>query len=227
MVSLREQIEELYMKLSNSKPLPQQMASPTTFVHADASSFRELVQKLTGANDQCQEKLPITPRYNCSSDHKQTSKNESICIKKIKSCTGRNSRPNRRIAAQEKRDGIDSKLEAKHKSDAFKKSGISSVIRLPTLSDLVHSLVNSAAPASGSESQHYSTESSSGASLELASIYGEEASGCTMEDNCSSIQPTTFERKTDSELELLLLFPLHSETEDQIDRRRTISLSAA
>ncbi|XP_043694812.1 VQ motif-containing protein 33-like [Telopea speciosissima] len=35
-------------------------ATPTTFVQADAHTFRELVQKLTGASDDLQEKLPIT-----------------------------------------------------------------------------------------------------------------------------------------------------------------------
>ncbi|KAJ7532219.1 hypothetical protein O6H91_14G077900 [Diphasiastrum complanatum] len=220
------------MKLSNW----HSMASSATFVHADASSFRELVQKLTGANDQCQQKISITTRYNISSDCKQTSRksatkipNENFCSKKIKSCTGRNSRTNRRIAAQGKKDGIDPKLEIKHESNTFKKSGISSVINLPTLTDAVHSLVNSAAAASGSfESGHYSTESSSRTSLELAPIHcGEEASGCSMEDNCSSVQPASFERRTDGELKLLLLFPLHSEREDQIDRTRIVSLSAA
>lgn len=38
----------------------QQIAVPTTFVQADTSSFRELVQKLTGISDDSQEKLPIT-----------------------------------------------------------------------------------------------------------------------------------------------------------------------
>ncbi|CAN6482260.1 unnamed protein product [Victoria cruziana] len=35
-------------------------SSPTTFVQADAHTFKELVQKLTGANDDSQEKLPVT-----------------------------------------------------------------------------------------------------------------------------------------------------------------------
>ncbi|KAJ4950543.1 hypothetical protein NE237_027375 [Protea cynaroides] len=35
-------------------------ATPTTFVQADTRTFRELVQKLTGANDDLQERLPIT-----------------------------------------------------------------------------------------------------------------------------------------------------------------------
>ncbi|XP_042504252.1 VQ motif-containing protein 33-like [Macadamia integrifolia] len=35
-------------------------ATPTTFVQADAHTFRELVQKLTGAGDDLQERLPIT-----------------------------------------------------------------------------------------------------------------------------------------------------------------------
>ncbi|KAF9614348.1 hypothetical protein IFM89_018101 [Coptis chinensis] len=35
-------------------------SSPTTFVQADTHTFRELVQKLTGADDNTQEKLPIT-----------------------------------------------------------------------------------------------------------------------------------------------------------------------
>ncbi|PIA46006.1 hypothetical protein AQUCO_01600341v1 [Aquilegia coerulea] len=34
--------------------------SPTTFVQADTHTFRELVQKLTGADDNLQDKLPIT-----------------------------------------------------------------------------------------------------------------------------------------------------------------------
>ncbi|CAK9871359.1 unnamed protein product, partial [Sphagnum jensenii] len=39
-----------------------EFASPTTFVQADTSSFRELVQKLTGASDSdLEKKLPITP----------------------------------------------------------------------------------------------------------------------------------------------------------------------
>lgn len=38
----------------------QQIAVPTTFVQADTSSFRELVQKLTGISDDSQEKFPIT-----------------------------------------------------------------------------------------------------------------------------------------------------------------------
>eukprot|EP01018_Ginkgo_biloba_P014444 Gb_06876 [translate_table: standard] len=41
-------------------PKTQQIAVPTTFVQADTSSFRELVQKLTGISDDSQEKLPIT-----------------------------------------------------------------------------------------------------------------------------------------------------------------------
>lgn len=35
-------------------------ATPTTFVQADAHTFRDLVQKLTGANDDCADKLPVT-----------------------------------------------------------------------------------------------------------------------------------------------------------------------
>ncbi|XP_010268505.1 PREDICTED: VQ motif-containing protein 11-like [Nelumbo nucifera] len=35
-------------------------ATPTTFVQADAHTFRELVQKLTGASEDDSEKLPIT-----------------------------------------------------------------------------------------------------------------------------------------------------------------------
>lgn len=38
----------------------QEFASTTTFVQVDTSSFRELVQKLTGASDSDVEKLPIT-----------------------------------------------------------------------------------------------------------------------------------------------------------------------
>jgi hypothetical protein len=38
----------------------QEIASTTTFVQADTSSFRELVQKLTGASDSDLEKFPIT-----------------------------------------------------------------------------------------------------------------------------------------------------------------------
>lgn len=38
----------------------QEFASITTFVQVDTSSFRELVQKLTGASDSDVEKLPIT-----------------------------------------------------------------------------------------------------------------------------------------------------------------------
>ncbi|KAF8389257.1 hypothetical protein HHK36_025950 [Tetracentron sinense] len=34
--------------------------TPTTFVQADANTFRELVQKLTGAGEDSPEKLPIT-----------------------------------------------------------------------------------------------------------------------------------------------------------------------
>ncbi|KAJ9184115.1 hypothetical protein P3X46_007887 [Hevea brasiliensis] len=35
-------------------------ASPTTFIHADANTFRDLVQKLTGLAGSNSEKLPIT-----------------------------------------------------------------------------------------------------------------------------------------------------------------------
>ncbi|XP_068652291.1 VQ motif-containing protein 11-like [Aristolochia californica] len=37
-----------------------QATTPTTFVQADAHTFRDLVQKLTGANEDCPDKLPIT-----------------------------------------------------------------------------------------------------------------------------------------------------------------------
>ncbi|XP_010265503.1 PREDICTED: VQ motif-containing protein 11-like [Nelumbo nucifera] len=39
---------------------PAMEATPTTFVQADAHTFRELVQKLTGAGEDDSEKLPIT-----------------------------------------------------------------------------------------------------------------------------------------------------------------------
>lgn len=44
-------------------------APPTTFVQADAHSFRDLVQKLTGAGDDTVEKLPVTvpARYSARS----------------------------------------------------------------------------------------------------------------------------------------------------------------
>lgn len=43
------------------QPQPQQVVIPTTFVQADTSSFKEVVQRLTGASDDAQEKkLPIT-----------------------------------------------------------------------------------------------------------------------------------------------------------------------
>ncbi|XXG51778.1 hypothetical protein AAC387_Pa03g0276 [Persea americana] len=44
-------------------------AAPTTFVQADAHTFRDLVQKLTGATDDTVEKLPVTvpARYSARS----------------------------------------------------------------------------------------------------------------------------------------------------------------
>ncbi|XP_043703803.1 VQ motif-containing protein 33-like [Telopea speciosissima] len=41
-------------------PIAATASTSTTFVQADTHTFRELVQKLTGAGDDLQEKLPIT-----------------------------------------------------------------------------------------------------------------------------------------------------------------------
>lgn len=46
---------------AQQQPQPQQVVIPTTFVQADTSTFKEVVQRLTGASDDAQEKkLPIT-----------------------------------------------------------------------------------------------------------------------------------------------------------------------
>ncbi|OMO90666.1 VQ motif-containing protein [Corchorus olitorius] len=44
-----------------SSSSPSTQSSPTTFVQADANTFRDLVQKLTGfSSDSCDQKLPVT-----------------------------------------------------------------------------------------------------------------------------------------------------------------------
>ncbi|KAL5699086.1 hypothetical protein ACHQM5_030034 [Ranunculus cassubicifolius] len=50
-------------------------SSPTTFVQADTHTFRELVQKLTGADDNSVQKLPITLPSRYSS---RSSTNDSV-----------------------------------------------------------------------------------------------------------------------------------------------------
>lgn len=46
---------------AQQQPQPQQVVIPTTFVQADTTTFKEVVQRLTGASDDAQEKkLPIT-----------------------------------------------------------------------------------------------------------------------------------------------------------------------
>lgn len=48
-------------RAQQQQPQPQQVVIPTTFVQADTSTFKEVVQRLTGASDDAQEKkLPIT-----------------------------------------------------------------------------------------------------------------------------------------------------------------------
>ncbi|KAK9273834.1 hypothetical protein L1049_018645 [Liquidambar formosana] len=52
-------MEKRYSIMSSSPPTPAS-PTPTTFVQADANTFRELVQKLTGAAGDSPEKLPVT-----------------------------------------------------------------------------------------------------------------------------------------------------------------------
>ncbi|XP_059658280.1 VQ motif-containing protein 31-like [Cornus florida] len=47
-------------KHSNSTMIAPSSPAPTTFVQADTTTFRELVQKLTGASGDSADKLPVT-----------------------------------------------------------------------------------------------------------------------------------------------------------------------
>ncbi|KAJ4958613.1 hypothetical protein NE237_025724 [Protea cynaroides] len=67
-------MEKNTSSMGSPSPIPTTATTPTTFVQADAHTFRDLVQKLTGAGDDLQEKLPITlparlsPRSSLSGD---------------------------------------------------------------------------------------------------------------------------------------------------------------
>ncbi|KAF5201910.1 Vq motif-containing protein [Thalictrum thalictroides] len=68
-----------FLMSSSSSSSTALTSSPTTFVQADTRTFRELVQKLTGADDNLQDKLPITlpSRYSSSSSRSSSTASQN------------------------------------------------------------------------------------------------------------------------------------------------------
>ncbi|KAJ7538568.1 hypothetical protein O6H91_11G054600 [Diphasiastrum complanatum] len=187
--------------------LVKQVAISTTFVQAEKESFREVVQKYTGAGDDFQGKLPVTCKPAAVSKVDNGARN---------GCDGSQRKPMYKLHERRHKGGKEMKLEIKHNPFLFKRNAASprgSEGLSPTLQDHLPSLMSSpVTPLStlsleSSESSNPRTPGDQSGAGRFDMRFDENKAPAR--ERCSFlIAPPIQQRR--SEPELLNLFPLTS-----------------
>ncbi|ERN07083.1 hypothetical protein AMTRI_Chr12g239970 [Amborella trichopoda] len=184
------------------KPAPT-LGSPTTFVQADAQSFRELVQKLTGAGpDDSSEKLPITvPARHTTRGAAPSAAPDPVGPRRsaFKLHERRQS-----IRKLEIKLGLTS-LRGERNFGISPRSPSNQILLSPTLAELIPSPVTPLG-SDPFESGVYSPGSSGQVSAHGSESEEERA----LKERGFYLHPSPLSTPRDTEPELLPLFPLHS-----------------
>ncbi|GLJ15754.1 hypothetical protein SUGI_0259260 [Cryptomeria japonica] len=205
----------------DQSPKTQQIAVPTTFVQADTSSFRELVQKLTGISDESQEKLPITMParyYNRSGVGAKQVQAEAVSpLSSASSCSKIEVGPRKSaFKLQERRQSM-RKLEIQLGLTSLRLNPLSprsGEIRSPNVTDLQALHAPSPVTPLASDPFHnvngYSPSSTPNAATPTSDSSEEERA---IAEKGFYLHPSPRQTPRGSDPELLPLFPLHSPRE--------------